>query len=243
VIEALGVPGPGRTATEVAEELGLDRAATYRVLFTLRNLGYVRARAGRFALRPSVLELGYRQWCGLELADIAKPHLERLLEETAEACSVSVLQDDAIVFVARAAPARLIGVAAEVGTRLPAYATAQGRVLLSALAPDKLASYLAKAELRPLTGATITARKALRRELAGVRRRGWSLVDEELEPGLRSIAAPIADRQGVVAAVGIAADTQRISLDELRRTLLPVLRAAAQRIESDLAHTDGCRPA
>jgi IclR family transcriptional regulator, pca regulon regulatory protein len=239
MIAALGVPGPGRTATDLARELRLTRAGTYRVLSTLRNLGYVRTSAGRFMLTPRVLELGYRQWSGLGLADVAKPHLGRLLEETCEACSVSILDGDTIVCVARAAPVRLIGVAAEVGRRLPAYATAQGRVLLSSLSPSDLSLFLDSADLRPLTRSTIVRRGELRAALAAVRRRGWALVDEELEPGVRSVAVPIADGRDIVAAMGIVVDAQRVSVATLRGELLPRVRAAADRIETDLALTYG----
>jgi len=238
VIGALGVPGPGRTASEVAAELRLSRSRTYRVLATLCQLGYVRTYAGRFALTPKMLELGYRQWSGLDLADVAKPHLDELLEKTQEACSVSILDGHTIVCVARATARRLMGVAEEVGTRLPAYATAQGRVLLAALTPEELNEYLARADLRPLTRATIVSSQDLRRELDGVRRRGWASVDEELEPGLRSVSVPIAGARGVTAAVGIVTDTHRVSLAKLRGILLAALRATAERIQSDLALSD-----
>jgi IclR family transcriptional regulator, pca regulon regulatory protein len=241
VIGALGRPGPGRTAADVAGELRLGRAATYRILDTLCNLGYVRPRAGRFALTPRTLELGYRQWSGLDLADLARLHLERLRDETAEACSLSILHDDAIVCVARATPARLICAAEEVGTRLPAYATSQGRVLLCALSAENLRAHLARVPLRPLTPATVARREDLHRELARVQRRGWALVDQELELGLRSIAVPIVEGQHVVAAVGIVADSQRVSVAELRGTL-PLLRVAADGISGELAASRGRPP-
>jgi IclR family pca regulon transcriptional regulator len=235
VIGALGIPGPGRTAGEVADELALSRAATHRVLATLCNLGYARSSAGRFALTPKVLELGYRQWSALDLPDVAQPHLERLLNRTGEACSMSILDGDAILCVAGVSPSRLLCAVEQVGARLPAYATAQGRVLLSALTTEELDAYLATARLRPLTRVTMTDPEALRRELATVRRRGWALIDEELEPGLRSIAVAIAHGRGVIAAVGIVADAHRVSLTKLHRTLLPVLRVAADDITKELA--------
>jgi IclR family pca regulon transcriptional regulator len=235
VIGALGTPGPGRSAIDVADELGLSRASTYRVLATLCNLGYVRATSGRFALTPRVLELGYRQWSGGGLGEIAKPHLERLLHDTDEACSISILDGEAILCVAGVTPSRLVCPAEQVGTRLPAYATAQGRVLLAGLALDELEAYLATAQLRPLTRATIASRGALRRELATVRRRGWAVVDEELEPALRSVAVPISHGRSVTAAAGIVVGAHRVTLTKLRRTLLPILRVAADGIGSDLA--------
>jgi IclR family transcriptional regulator, pca regulon regulatory protein len=139
--------------------------------------------------------------------------------------------------VVSAAPTRLVGVAATSGTRLAAYATSQGRVLLAALSPDDLSAYLARTELRRRTHATIADADALASELDRVRHAGWSLVDQELEPGLRSIAVPVSGAPGVVAAAGIMVDAGRISLRRLRGALLPLLRTAAARMEGDLAHS------
>ena len=123
-----------------------------------------------------------------------------------------------------------------------AYATSQGRVLLAALSQDDLSGYLARSELRPRTRATITDADALTSELDRVRRAGWSLVDQELEPGLRSIAVPVADASGVAAAAGIMVDAGRVSLRRLRETLLPLLRTAAAHMEGDLAYSAASAP-
>jgi IclR family pca regulon transcriptional regulator len=236
VIGHLGRPGPGQTLPEIADAMGVPRATMRRVLLTLEGMGYVRAERRRFSLTPKVLELGLGYRSSLALADVVQPHLEDLLKATGEFCSVSVLENHQTVCVARAAPARIMNVAMSVGTRLPAYATCVGRVLLAELASEALDSYLADADLHPLTETTLTSPEALRAELERVRRQRWALVDQELECGLRSAAAPIRGAGGnVVAAANIGTHVTRVTLDAFRKRLLPPLRAAAEDIEHDLA--------
>jgi IclR family pca regulon transcriptional regulator len=146
-----------------------------------------------------------------------------------------VLDGDDIVYVARVPTSRIMRVSINVGTRFPAYATSMGRVLLAGMAPDELAAFLARAELRRLSSRTITSEQKLRAEVDRVRRQGWAMVDQELEEGLRSLAAPIRDRGGrVVAAVNLSAHASRTSIQAMRRDLLPPLLATAERIEADL---------
>ena len=235
VIRAFGEATPELTLSEVARETGLTRAAARRFLLTLADLGYVRTDGRRFALSPRVLELGYAYLSSRSLPEIAEPHLERLAAEVRESSSVSVLDGDDIVYVARVPTSRIMRVAINVGTRFPAHATSMGRVQLAALTEAELDAYLARAELRKLTSHTLTEPDALRAELARIRTQGWALVDQELEEGLRSVAAPIRDRTArVVAAVNVSAHASRASRDTVRRALLPPLLATAQRIEADL---------
>jgi len=236
VIAALGRPGPGLTLPEIARAIGANRPGARRALATLEQLGYVRRDERRFSLTPKVLDLGHGYRSGLALPDVARPHLQRLLEATDEFCSISVLDGQQTMCVARAAPARLVNLAMPVGTRLPAYATCVGRVLLADLGPEALDAYLHSVELRPLTPTTLVTRTALRDELDRVRRQRWAVVDQELELGLRSAAAPIRDTGGrVVAAANVGALAGRVTVDTLRRRLLPPLRATAESIERDLA--------
>jgi len=236
VIRTLGHPGPGLTLAEVARELGATRASARRTLLTLEGLGYLRAADRRFTLTPKVLELGHGYRSGLALPDVARPHLQQLMQHTDEFCSVSVLDGDQTLCVARVAPERIMNVAMPVGTRLPAYATCVGRVLLADLSADELDGYLARVELRALTPVTLTSAPALRRELDRVRRQRWALVDQELERGLRSAAAPIRDAAGrVIAAANVGAHAGRVTVATLRRSLLPSLRATAESIERDFA--------
>jgi IclR family pca regulon transcriptional regulator len=235
VIRAFGSDRAELTLSEVAERTGLNRAAARRFLLTLVDLGYVRTDGRRFSLSPRVLELGYAYLSGLGLPEIAEPHLERLAAEVHESSSVSVLDGDDIVYVGRVPTSRIMRVAINVGTRFPAHATSMGRVQLAALSEPELDAYLARADRRALTAHTITDEAELRRELARIRTQGWALVDQELEEGLRSVAAPIHDRaRRVVAAVNVSAHASRASKDTVRRVLLPPLLATAERIETDL---------
>jgi IclR family transcriptional regulator, pca regulon regulatory protein len=236
VIAALGHPGGGLTVAEVARALGVTRASARRTLLTLEQLGYLRCDDRRFTLTPKLLDVGHGYRAGLALPDVARPHLQQLMEATDEFCSVSVLDGDETLCVARVAPARIMNVAMPVGTRLPAYATCVGRVLLAALNADELDGYLGRVELRALTPSTLVTAPSLRRELDRVRRQRFAVVDQELERGLRSAAAPIRDTGGrVVAAANVGALAGRVTVDSLRRRLLPPLRATAESIERDLA--------
>jgi IclR family pca regulon transcriptional regulator len=238
VIRAFSAESPELTLSDVARHTGLSRAAARRFLMTLTDLGYVRSDGRQFSLMPRVLELGYAYLSSITLPEVAEPHLERLVAETHESSSVSVLDGTDIVYVARVPASRIMRVAINVGTRFPAYATSMGRVLLAGLEAEQLDGVLDATPLRSLTHATITSAPDLRSELARVRAQGWALVDQELEEGLRAVAAPVRDRSGrVVAAVNVSAHASRTSTEDVRRDLLPLLLAAAARIETDLATT------
>src|SRR5262245_14424765 len=193
VIRAFDAEHPELTLSDVARATGLTRAAARRFLLTLQDLGYVRTDGRLFALTPRVLELGYAYLSSLSLPEVAEPHLERLAAEVRESSSVSVLDGDDIVYVARVPTSRIMRVAINVGTRFPAYATSMGRVQLAALPGAELDAYLDRVELRPLTANTLIDPAKLRAELDRIRQQGWALVDQELEEGLRSVAAPIRD--------------------------------------------------
>ena len=243
VIRAFGAHAPSLTLSEAARATGLTRAATRRFLLTLSDLGYVRSDGRRFELTPRVLELGYAFLSSQSLPEVAEPHLERLVSEVHESSSVSVLDGDDIVYVARVPTSRIMRVSISVGTRFPAYATSMGRVLLAGMEPEELNAFLDRAELVRLSARTITAEPKLRAEVARVRRQGWAMVDQELEEGLRSVAAPIRDRAGqVVAAVNLSAHASRTTLDAVKRTLLPPLLATAERIEADLRVASASSP-
>jgi IclR family pca regulon transcriptional regulator len=188
-----------------------------------------------FSLRPRILELGYAYLSSLSLPEIAMPHLEHLVEEVHESSSVSVLDGDEVVYVARVPTKRIMTVAINVGTRFPAHVTSMGRVLLAAHTDDWLQGYLASVRLQPFTDRTITDRDDLLAELRRIREQGWTMVDQELEAGLRSLAAPIHGPSGdVVAAVNVSAHATRGPIQMLREELLAPLLECARRIEEDL---------
>jgi IclR family transcriptional regulator, pca regulon regulatory protein len=236
VIRAFGADRPEMTLSQVADVCGLTRAAARRSLLTLADLGYVRTDGRRFGLTARVLELGYAYLAGLTLPQLAEPHLRQLVEQTGESSSLCVLDGDDVVYVARVPVRRVMAATITVGTRFPALVTSVGRVLLAALPEDETRSRLARADLRPLTSRTLVSPGRLRAELDRVRRQGYAVVDQELEEGLRSVAAPVRGRDGgVVAAVNIPVHAGRTSLEAVRRDLLPRLRDTAARIEADLA--------
>src|SRR3984893_1994313 len=191
VIRAFDAEHAKLTLSEVATSTGLSRAAARRFLRTLVQLGYMRSDGGRFELRPKILELGYAYLSSLTLPEVALPHLEELVEEVRESSSVSELDGEDVVYIARVPTKRIMTMTISVGTRFPAYATSMGRVLLAAQPEDWLERYLAAVSLHGLAGRTITSPGGLRQELVTIRGRGWALVDQELEEGLRSLAAPI----------------------------------------------------
>jgi IclR family pca regulon transcriptional regulator len=219
----------------VARATGPNRAAARRFLRTLVQLGYVRVEGREFSLRPRVLELGYSYLSGLTLPDVAQPHLEALVGSVDESSSISVLDGDDVVCVTRVHTKRIMAVMITVGTRFPAHATSMGRVLLAGLPEDALAAYLSRADLVPLTPYTVTAPAALEAKLARVRARGFALVDQELEEGLRSAAAPVRNREGaVVAAVNLSVSAGRTSLRRLEQEFVPPLLETAAQISRDL---------
>jgi IclR family pca regulon transcriptional regulator len=236
VIRCFSSENPSLTLSEVAERTGLTRAAARRFLLTLQELGYVGSSGRQFSLRPRVLALGYAYLSSFSVAQIAQPHLEDLAEELHESCSVSVLDGDDLVYVARASANRIMTIALTVGTRLPPYPTSMGRVLLAHLPPADLDAYLARAKLRKLTEHTITRERELREVLTAVRRQGWAAVDQELEAGVRSIAVPIRDSsRRVVAAINASAHAARVPMRTLEKRFLPKLVEAARQIDSELA--------
>ena len=245
VIRCFSSEHPSLTLSEVAERTGLTRAAARRFLLTLQELGYVGSSGRQFSLRPRVLALGYAYLSSFSVAQIAQPHLEDLAEELHESCSVSVLDGDDLVYVARASANRIMTIALTVGTRLPAYPTSMGRVLLAHLPADELEAYLSRTELRKLTERTVVDPAELRTILATVRSQGWAAVDKELEAGVRSIAVPIQDSSGkVVAAINASAHAARVPMRILEKEFLPRLLDSARQIDSELATrlSSGARP-
>jgi IclR family pca regulon transcriptional regulator len=223
------------TLSEVANASGLTRAAARRFLLTLERLGYVAFDGRLFSLRPRVLELGYAYLSSLPMWDLATPHMRELVEQLHESSSASVLDDDEIVYVARVPTKRIMTINLAIGSRLPAYPTSMGRVLLAGLAQDELDAYFARADIKRLTERTVTDEAVLRRLLDEVREQGWAIVDQELEEGVRSVAAPLVNADGqVIAALNVSGHATRVTLETLRRGFLPRVLETARRINADL---------
>ena len=198
VLTCFDADHPAMSLTEVAAAAGLARPTARRLLLTLEELGYVRSAGGAFTLTPKVLDLGMAYVGSLGLWDIARPHLEALVAGTGESSSMAQLDGSDIVYVARVAVPKIIAIRVEIGTRFPAVQTSQGKVLLAALSPAELDAALAvpsRAGLPPYIGRPADQ---LHRELTEIRARGWALADEELAPGVRSVAVPVRDGRGAV---------------------------------------------
>jgi IclR family transcriptional regulator, pca regulon regulatory protein len=236
VIRAFDAQHRRLTLTEVAKLTDLTRATARRFLLTLVELGYVASDGSVFWLTPQVLQLGYSYLSSLSLNEIATPHIEALVRKVGESSSMAILDGDDIVYVARVPVSRIMTVFITVGTRFPVYATSMGRVLLAGLTDRELKQYLKRVALAPLTARTVSSRTALKHEIDSVRRDGYCIVDQELETGLRSLAAPVHDQSGnVVAAINISTQAARYSAAQVRRELVPPLVHAAQAISSDVA--------
>ena len=234
VIRAFDADNPAPTLSSVARSTGLARAAARRFLLTLVDLGYIRVDGRQFRLSPQVLELGRPYLSSLTLPEIALPHLREATSDVRESASLAVLDGTDIVYVAHAPAKRILSISITIGTRDVAFATALGRVLLAGQDDDWLDHYLTTVELPPITPRTITTPDKLRAELIRVRRQGWALVDQELEDGLRAIAAPIHDEHGnVIAAANFAVHASRWSNNAIRDTLLPRLLQTTTTINRD----------
>ncbi|MBV8990775.1 MAG: helix-turn-helix domain-containing protein, partial [Solirubrobacterales bacterium] len=240
VIRAFDAEHRELALSEVARATGLTRAAARRFLLTLAELGYVNVSEGRFSLRPRVLELGYAYLSGLSLPEAAQPHMEKLVARVNESSSISVLDDTDIVYVVRVPTRRIMSITLSVGTRLPAFATSMGRVLLADLPDQLLHERLERIELRALTPRTITDRSALIEVLQNVRKQGYAMVDQELEEGLRSLAVPIRGAGGsAIAALNVSVHASRASMAVIRREFLPAALETATAVEQDLRAAGG----
>lgn len=219
------------TIAQVSHKTGIPRAAVRRCLYTLEKLDYVGAEAHTFFLRPKVLMLGHAYLSSTPLAVSAQPVLDRVSSAVDESCSLAILDNDEIVYIARSATSRITAVAPTVGSRLPAYCTSMGRVLLSQLTEREVNAYLARVELRPLVHRTVTSPEKLRQLLLEARQAGYAVVDQELELGLRSIAVPVRQSSGtVIAAVNVSTHAARATVRQMEARFLPYLQAAASEL-------------
>lgn len=237
VIRAFTEQQPRLTIAEVARLSGLPRAAARRCLLTLEKLGYAGSDGRNFYLSPKILALGYAFLSSTSLPKAIQPFLERVSESLQESCSAGVLDEGEVVYVARAATRRIMSVGLAVGSRLPAFWTSMGRVLLAHLPPAELRRRLEALQPRAFTERTITDKAQLARLLEQVRQRGYCIVEQELEVGLRSVAVPVVNASGqVVAAMNCGLQAQRVSRKELETRILPVLQATAQDLRVLLGH-------
>ena len=231
VIRSFNAGAPRQTLSEVAAATGLTRAGARRILLTLQTLGYVETDGRLFALTPRILDLGFAYLSSMPIWNRAEPVMETLVAQVQESCSAAVLDGTDIVYVMRVATHKIMSISLGVGSRLPAWCTSMGRLLLSELDDDALRARLDASAIEAFTKHTVTDIDGLLARIAQARKQRWCVVNQELEEGLISIAAPIVNRSGrMVAALNISGQANRTSAKVMQETMLPALREAAQRI-------------
>lgn len=236
VMRAFTRARPRMTLSDVARATGLPRAAARRFMLTLVGEGYAETDGKYFNLKPKVLELGYAALSSLSFVEVAQPIMARLAYKLEESVFAAMLDDEDVVYVASAvSPERRVRISVAVGSRSPAHTVSTGRVLLAALPEDKREAYLAKATLIKFTPNTVTSRAKLRKLIEETGAQGWSIVDQELEIGLRSISVPIQQRNGeVVAALNVACPSSRVTREDMNTKVLTELQAASEQITTAL---------
>jgi len=221
------------TIAQLSQRTAIPRAAVRRCLYTLSMLGYVGSEDGRtYALRPRILALGHAYLSSTPLVYAVQPLLDQITSVLHESSSLAVLEGDEILYIARSSTTtRLMSIDLGIGSRLPAYCTSMGRVLLAGLTDAELDVYLSRVKLVKLTTRTVSTADELKVALNAVRRNGYAVVDQELEIGLRSIAVPVSDREGrSAAAINVGTQSSRVSVAEMESKFLPPLRAAAHEL-------------
>ena len=236
IIQAFSKENPTLTVSEASKITTLSRPAVRRILLTLESLGYAESTDGHFSLTARVLSLGYAYISSKNIWDIAHPHMKNLVEQTGESTSISVLDHVEIVYVARIPTKRIMMISLDVGSRLPAYATSMGQVLLANLSPDELTKYFNDTVLTSFTKQTVIDQAQLQKKLIQVKKDGWAFVEQQLEEGLSSLAAPIRNTEGkVIAAINISSHADRINSEMLKDNLLPLLLKTAEDISKEIS--------
>lgn len=235
VIRSFNNAAPRQTLTEVAGRTGLTRAGARRILLTLQTLGYVESDGKLFALTPRILDLGFAYLSSMPMWNVAEPMMEALVEQVKESCSAGVLEGTDIMYVLRVSTRKIMRNSLGVGSRLPAYCTSMGRILLAGLPDEEVAALLQASPREARTRHTLTDVDALLARVQQARRQGWCLVNQELEEGLVSMAAPIVDRAGrTIAAINISGQANRTPPRQMQETMLAPLRETARQISQRL---------
>ena len=233
VIRSFSAAAPQQTLSEVAARTGLTRAGARRILLTLQTLGYVQSDGKQFRLTPRILDLGFAYLSSMPMWNLAESAMEQLAEQVQESCSAAVLDGADIVYVLRVSTHKIMSISLGVGSRLPAYCTSMGRMLLADAPPKQVRQILATSKIQPLTRYTLTDSGAVQAQIDQARGQGWCLVNQELEEGLISIAAPITDRTGrTIAALNISGQANRTPARTLQDDMCPALLEAAQAISA-----------
>lgn len=245
ILELFSDINPSLSLTEIVASLGLAKSTAFRMLSTLEHLGYIERDPSTKRYRPSlkILRLGFTALSGLELRQIARAHLEQLSQEVSETVSLAVIEDIKVTYVDRIRHRAIVGVVLGIGSQLPAYCTALGKVLLADLPEEDAIQRLSKNHLIALTDKTVTDIEILIKILRSVRENGYAVDDEELAIGLRAAAAPIRDISGrAVAAINVSGSVSTITLDRLQSHIVPILVRTAMEISAALGYGEKYKP-
>jgi IclR family pca regulon transcriptional regulator len=238
VIRSFSAAAPRQTLSDVAARTGLTRAGARRILLTLQTLGYVESDGRLFALTPRILDLGFAYLSSMPIWNVAEPVMETLVEQVKESCSAGVLEGTDIVYVLRVSTRKIMRNTLGVGSRLPAYCTSLGRMLLAGRSDAEVLRLLQASKLEARTRHSLVDEDAILAKVQQARRQGWCLVNQELEEGLVSIAAPVLDRAGrTIAALNISGQANRTPPRQMQETMLPALREAALQVSQRLTMT------
>ena len=223
VIEAFGEGRNRLTIAEVARLSGLDRASARRCLLTLVERQYATSDDRYFELTPRILKLGH-SYLAASLPRLIRPALDQLADQLRESCSAAVLDGTEVVYIARSSHHRIMGTGLHPGSRLPAYCTSLGRVLLAALPRAQAKELIDASDRQSFTDKTLTAPNLLMAEIDRVRDQGFSFIDQELENNSRSFAVPIRNYDGnTVAAVTVGLHVSRSTPERVETEILPAL--------------------
>lgn len=228
VIRSFGHGSEALGFSDVAQKTGLNRTTARRFLLTLEAIGYLRSDGKLFRLTPKVLDLGYAYLASLPIWEVAQRYMKEIVDQVDESCSLAVLDGTDVVYVARVPPKHFMTLPLHLGTRLPAYVSALGRVLLAHLDEAALNAYFKNAPFRKYTEATVIDPQALRQALSEVRDKDFALLEGELVEERRSIAVPVYARdRRVIAAINLSVHSSRASRERLLNEYLPLLNSAA----------------
>lgn len=231
VIRSFSAQAPRQTLSEVAEKAELTRAGARRILLTLQQLGYVESDGKHFRLTPRILDLGFSYLSSMPIWDLAEPEVEALVSRVKESSSIAVLDGAEIVYVMRVPTHKIMKISLGIGSRLPAYCTSLGRVLLSDLEDDEIVRRLESAQRTALTRYTVTDVATLLKRIQQVRKQGWCLSNQELEEGLISVAAPLRGANGrITAAINVSGQANRTDAQSMQEKILPALLETADTV-------------
>jgi len=235
VIQAFSRENSTMTISEVSNKTNLTRPTVRRILLTLQELRFVDSNNDEFFLTARILNLGYAFLSSQDLIKIAEPFMQKFVKRVGESCSMAVLDKDDIIYIARVPTKRIITITLSVGSRLPAHATSMGQVMLAHLSKEELNDFFSNVNLNKLTNQTLINKTDLLQELEKIRQSGWALAEQELETGLRSIAAPIKNTKGkTVAAINCSTQSSRVAKETLIKEYLPILLQTANDISENL---------